>query len=491
MRLTRTLLPAVCILASLAGCTAGGTDKESVSTGQPELRFTDGRFRILQLTDLHWKDDAANCDTTEATIRALVAAEKPGLIALTGDVVTYEPATAGWKHIVRILDSLEVPFTIGIGNHDAEYLTRDSIFTLAMASPYYVGDRGPATLHGRGNTLLPVIGADGKTAAMIYCLDSNDDPASEIYGPYDWIHFDQIQWYRQKSDSVTAAAGGTPVPSLMFFHIPLQEYAGVMGDPNTFGCAKEGAGASSAINSGLFASLLEQGDVMGVFVGHDHENDFVGLNRGIALGFGRCTGTQAYGDAHRGGRIIELREGERRFDTWTVTPDGRDPAWHYPSALNDVMAAEMTYLPAIEHADTAHGVSYDYYEGLIKHTSQITDAMHRSSGTMPNFDITGAPVDDHFAYRFHTLIRIPERGVYRFHTYSDDGSTLAIDGKTVVDNDGGHSTQLREGLVALEAGFHRLDLIYFENYMGQELKVGITSLDIPTTEIPDSMLYLP
>ena len=32
----------------------------------------------------------------------------------------------------------------------------------------------------------------------------------------------------------------------------------------------------SKINSGLFTAMLEAGDVMGVFAGHDHDNDYVG-----------------------------------------------------------------------------------------------------------------------------------------------------------------------------------------------------------------------
>ena len=35
---------------------------------------------------------------------------------------------------------------------------------------------------------------------------------------------------------------------------------------------------------------------MGVFVGHDHDNDFIGIDKGIALGYGRVTGADAYGE---------------------------------------------------------------------------------------------------------------------------------------------------------------------------------------------------
>ncbi len=107
----------------------------------------------------------------------------------------------------------------------------------------------------------------------------------------------------------------------------------------------------------------------------------------------------------------------------------------------------------------------------------------------------GAPalhaIADHFAYEFRTLIYISKRGVYRFYTISDDGSKLYIDDKLIVDNDGGHSVRRAEGKVALEKGYHALHLLYFENYMGQELEVGFLGRDIPETPIPAEMLFLP
>lgn len=63
---------------------------------------------------------------------------------------------------------------------------------------------------------------------------------------------------------------------------------------------------------------------MGVFAGHDHDNDYLGINKGIVLGYGRVTGADAYGELTRGARIIELYEGKFRFDTWITTPSGRE-----------------------------------------------------------------------------------------------------------------------------------------------------------------------
>ena len=246
------------------------------------------------------------------------------------------------------------------------------------------------------------------------------------------------------------------------------------------------------MNSGAFLSFVEMKDIMGAFTGHDHDNDFIGINRGIALGFGRCTGAEAYGRLPRGGRVIDLTEGKRKFDTYVVTPAGREYSYHYPSGLNGEEIATANYLPASDVKKGQPGLRYEYMEienGRCKKVDQMSLMKVKASGILPNFDITGAPAVDHFGYIFEGYIDIPAKGIYQFYTYSDDGSQLFIDGNLVVDNDGGHSARRREGKIALEAGLHPIKLYYFEDYMGQELEVGVSSLEIEEQPVPSSMLF--
>lgn len=241
----------------------------------------------------------------------------------------------------------------------------------------------------------------------------------------------------------------------------------------------------------MFASFLDMRDVMGVFVGHDHDNDFIGIDKGIALGYGRVTGADAYGELTRGARIIELYEDQFKFDTWISTPSGREAAYYYPSGLNSDEEQSMAYLSATGTSPKKQGVAYTYYEGKCKRVADIAACNKVKEGVMKNFSVEEAAVPDHFAYDFRTLVKIPERGVYRFYTFSDDGSKLYIDGKLIVDNDGGHSGRRAEGKVALEAGYHELHLLYFEDYMGQELEVGYSGRNVLETVLPDTMLFVP
>jgi hypothetical protein len=132
---------------------------------------------------------------------------------------------------------------------------------------------------------------------------------------WDWLRPDQIAWYRSTSEWLEKIHG-KKIPSLMFFHIPLHEFRtmyengvrhGVVGERNEDECP-------GPFNSGLFAALLERGDVSGVFVGHDHINDYVGNYFGIALGYAASAGFGTYGlggaENHRmrGARVFVVDE---------------------------------------------------------------------------------------------------------------------------------------------------------------------------------------
>ena len=76
-------------------------------------------------------------------------------------------------------------------------------------------------------------------------------------------------------------------------------------------------------NTGEFDAISEKGDVMAVFVGHDHKNSFVGRYKNVDLGFTQSSGFNVYGNrTKRGVRIIELDENKPgEYETYTRTFD--------------------------------------------------------------------------------------------------------------------------------------------------------------------------
>lgn len=461
---------------------------------QKRLAFRpDGKLKIAQFTDMHWSHHSPNCEKTVATVRAVIESEKPDVAILTGDIVTDAPAREAWITIAGIFEDAKLPFAVTMGNHDAEAsISKEEIYNILATFSYFIGEKGPEDIKGYGNYVLPVYDSKSKNqvSALLYCLDSNDYPPVSKYGHYDWIHYDQIAWYRAQSEKYTANNGGKPLPSLAFFHIPILEYYNIEKKSTTIGNREEGI-ASPRINTGIFSSMIDKQDVMGIFVGHDHDNDYIGIEYDIALAFGRVSGTDAYGKFERGARIIDLYEDKFKFDSWIRTPSGVEFAYYFPSGLSSVDEESMEYLPAKNVNPQKQGVAYSYYEGKFKHTDQIAGGTKKKEGTMKNISITDADAEDHFAYEFRSWIKIPERGVYRFYTFSDDGSRLFVDDQVVVDNDGSHNSRRQDGKVALEAGYHELSILYFEDYMGQVLEVGVSSRDIREMTLPDHMLFLP
>lgn len=147
------------------------------------------------------------------------------------------------------------------------------------------------------------------------------------------------------------------------------------------------------------------------------------------------------------------------------------------------------YSPAVAANGLVPGVSYTYREGMFKSCNDLSNGTVKARGTMSNFSIADAPAKDHFGYEYTGYIDVPERGVYNFYLYSDDGSRLYIDGKLVVDNDGSHSAERKGGHIALEQGMHAIVLQYFEDYMGQSLQVRVSARNMPEQDVPSSMLF--
>ena len=141
---------------------------------------------------------------------------------------------------------------------------------------------------------------------------------------YDYIKFDQIQWYRENSKKFTEENNGVPVSSYAFFHIALPEYNQAASSESAilYGIRKEKACAPQ-LNSGLFAAMKEMGDVRGVFVGHDHDDDYAVSWKGILLAYGRYTGgNTVYNHLTNGARVIELDENANSFRTWIRLKEG-------------------------------------------------------------------------------------------------------------------------------------------------------------------------
>lgn len=301
-----------------------------LSAREKELRFdSNGQFKIAQFTDMHlylghseYRD--AQAEKTFARLSRVVRNEKPDLLVFTGDIVTGGDGLRAWNRLIDSLNIYKLPFCVMFGNHDPEVVSRTDMSKVIVSSQYSFNELNDAK--ELADMELEVMSSKGdKVSCVLYCMDSHDYPKDRSLGKYAWFETSQIEWMRNCCMARREANGGEPVNSLAFFHICLQEYGPAFDNPKNY---KKGRRAENecpgALNSGMFAAMVETGNIMGVFVGHDHDNDYVVLEKGIALGYGRFSGDYTTYTTFRSGvRIIVLDEGKRGFETWILEDEGR------------------------------------------------------------------------------------------------------------------------------------------------------------------------
>ncbi|MFB6364069.1 metallophosphoesterase family protein [Paenibacillus elgii] len=292
------------------------------------LTFREDRtFTILQFTDVHMKAGGDADRRTLELMEHILEAERPDLVYFTGDVIEdkeCDDPLGRFDRAISVVEKRRIPWAVVFGNHDTEMkITRQQLMDKVSGYEYALAAGGPSDIAGEGNYVLEVRDASGRPAALLYGFDSGCMSTLPRVQGYGWICRDQIDWYVQQSAAYTSDNGGTPLPALAFFHIPLPEYAEVWEREVCYGHKHENV-CCPKINTGLFAALVEMGDVMGTFAGHDHVNDYCGTLHGIRLCYGRATGYNTYGrdDFPRGARVIRLREGERSFESWLRLADG-------------------------------------------------------------------------------------------------------------------------------------------------------------------------
>ncbi len=307
-----------------------------------KLSFKDGKFRIMQIADVQ-EDYPVNPDTIRL-ITAATEREKPDLVVFTGDQIqgysscykddTYEKVKNVIDAFVSPLAERGIPFTFTFGNHDDDCVTGK----LAQTELYKAYDccvMGESRAKDDpGTHCISIADSKGENDILaLYLIDSNKKEPDGAYSP---VKKDQLEWLEK------ARKENVYLPALVFQHIPVPEFYKVLRKvpfytkgaleayksmKNTFWVLEGDEGflgetpAVPVINNGEFDSLRSHGDILGLFVGHDHNNSFVRRLDGIDLGYTQGAGFNTYGPGEkRGVRIFELDENDiRNYKTYTVT----------------------------------------------------------------------------------------------------------------------------------------------------------------------------
>jgi len=281
----------------------------------------------------------ARCSDLNTTrfLRRVIEAERPDLIAFTGDNISGGSATDAAESLLRAISpamEYKVPWAAILGNHDQEStMTREELMMFMSLMDYSVSQVNPPgfLVHGFGNYHIGIHGPFGSelvntSLLNLYFLDSGDREVVNGVKTYGWIKESQLAWLRTTSLELQKTL---LAPALAFFHIPIPEVRGLWYS-GFKGQYQEGV-ACSSVNSGVLGTLVSMGDVKAVLLGHDHLNDFCGNLNGIWFCYGGGFGYHAYGRPHwpRRARVIysELKKGQRSWmevesiQTWKLLDD--------------------------------------------------------------------------------------------------------------------------------------------------------------------------
>lgn len=144
----------------------------------------------------------------------------------------------------------------------------------------------------------------------------------------------------------------------------------------------------------------------------------------------------------------------------------------FQSSIFDKKCEKVKPSEAVQVKKAKKGLSYTYYEDNFTSVPDFTALSPVKSGTVLELDPDKiGERQDHYAIQYKGYIKVPENGVYTFYLTSDDGSKLFLDGELVVDNDGSHSANTKEGMKALKKGMHPIRIDYFEDFLGEELEL--------------------
>lgn len=184
-----------------------------------------------------------------------------------------------------------------------------------------------------------------------------------------------------------------------------------------------------------------------------------------------------------------LAAGLNYRQVYTFVVKAKDATGNLSAASNQVTAVTVN-----------SGLNYKYYTGTWSNLPNFATLTPVKTGNTPTADISVRTQEDRFAFLWEGYINIPVSGNYTFETYSDDGSKLYIgqynhSATALVNNDGAHGNQYREGTINLTAGVHPIAITYFEATGGQNMQVfwkntahGVTSRQqIPASFFTDTI----
>lgn len=282
-------------------------------------------LKILQFADMHIGGGFLSRHEDRLamkTMEEIAKKTKPDLIVINGDMVCSKPQISLSRNnmnsivqLTMVLEKMGIPYAVTFGNKDSTtYAThsREMLRQYLMKQNHCLMGWDGDFVSGYSNYLIKICNAFGEITNVLYFLDSN---AYIKHGRknLDFVHSDQVKWYEKQVLRIRKSAGRN-VPSIMFMHMPMEEYSKAwnlyeQGDKSVeyyYGKVNESI-SKPAVASTLFDKLRRLESTKAVICAHNHLNNFSINYKGIRLTCGKSMDYILYGknvSGHRGGTLI-------------------------------------------------------------------------------------------------------------------------------------------------------------------------------------------
>ena len=283
------------------------SDLEIVSETEDSVtvrKSSDGDFKVLMFTDTHLKGDKELDNITLTYLVKNIKEQKPDLVILGGDNVTYGFNKKRNVQLAELFENLGVYWATVLGNHEGDgFMSYDREKVIELFSSYdrCLVKKGREDIWGYGNCTINILNADSTLKEVFFLMDSGDYMTEESkaeYGVtdtdevYDGVKTSQVQWYREKHDAIEKEYG--KFKSVAVVHIPVYQAEKEYKEGDfLYGEKREGV-CESGFDSGLFDAMKEKGSAQAVYFGHDHVNNFGVMCDGILLSYIQPSGYAAY-----------------------------------------------------------------------------------------------------------------------------------------------------------------------------------------------------
>ena len=276
----------------------------------------DGSFKILVLADLHMQTgNDGGRQAVKDRIKNTVDKTNPDLVIFTGDNTLYSTSEEILRQNIDIiagyLEEKQIPWCHVYGNHDYETkaITKEEQQAIYQSYNYCISKDVEAVSSGVGNYVHAIYNADGTIGSAIYFFDSGEY-SRYTYG---FIQPDQIAWYQETSELLQEYNGGTIVPAIMTFHIPLIENRDAYENRENTEIVYSWEGHkhehvhSAEYDTELLETIWARGDVKAIITGHDHRNDYSYNYKGVYLMSCPNISDLTYFEANvQGSRVLDL-----------------------------------------------------------------------------------------------------------------------------------------------------------------------------------------